>query len=193
MGLDMYIYRGNKDKFLKRKSLSEEYERIDKNITSTAEYKVFVDRMKQLDSDKTLSEDEHKIKFTELKKEYNDRFKDEITKLSGIRKQLDEIWDEFVEFGYWRKFWFLHNFLCNICNGCHNCEDTVITKEHMKTIIDTISKAIDKKDLNIIGEYDEYSCWLYDIWDELDSANKDFKDWYAHYNDDEVYFYHPWY
>lgn len=192
MGLDMYIYRGNKDKFLKRKSLSEEYERIDKNITSTDEFKVFVDRMKQLDSDKTLSEDEHKIKFTELKKEYNDRFKDEITKLSGIRKQLDEIWDEFVEVGYWRKFWFLHNFLCNICNGCPNCEDTVITKEHMKTIIDTISKAIDKKDLNIIGEYNKYSC-LDDIWDELDRANKDFKDWYAHYNDDEVYFYHPWY
>lgn len=192
MGLDMYIYRGNKDKFLKRKSLSEEYVRIDKNITSTAEFKVFVDRMKQLDSDKTLSEDEHKIKFTELKKEYNDRFKDEITKSSGIRKQLDEIWDEFVEVGYWRKFWFLHNFLCKICNGCPNCEDTVITKEHMKTIIDTITEAIDKKDLNIIGEYDEYSC-LYDIWDELDSANKDFKDWYAHYNDDEVYWYHPWY
>ncbi|MDD6911683.1 hypothetical protein [Actinobacillus minor] len=192
MGLDMYIYRGNKDKFLKRKSLSEEYERIDKNITSTDEFKVFVDRMKQLDSDKTLSEDEHKIKFTELKKEYNDRFKDEITKSSGIRKQLDEIWDEFVEVGYWRKFWFLHNFLCKICNGCPNCEDTVITKEHMKTIIDTITEAIDKKDLNIIGEYDEYSC-LYDIWDELDSANKDFKDWYAHYNDDEVYWYHPWY
>ena len=192
MGLDMYIYRGNKDKFLKRKSLSEEYERIDRNVTSTAEFKVFVDRMKQLDSDKTLSEDEHKIKFTELKKEYNDRFKDEITKLSGIRKQLNEIWDEFVEVGYWRKFWFLHNFLCKICNGCPNCEDTVITKEHMKTIIDTITEAIDKKDLNIIGEYDEYSC-LYDIWDELDSANKDFKDWYAHYNDDEVYFYHPWY
>ena len=79
---------GNKDKFLKRKSLSEEYERIDRNVTSTAEFKVFVDRMKQLDSDKTLSEDEHKIKFTELKKEYNDRFKDEITKLSGIRKQI---------------------------------------------------------------------------------------------------------
>ena len=192
MGLDMYIYRGNKDKFLKRKSLSEEYERIDRNVTSTAEFKVFVDRMKQLDSDKTLSEDEHKIKFTELKKEYNDRFKDEITKLSGIRKQLDEIWDEFVEVGYWRKFWFLHNFLCKICNGCPNCEDTVITKEHMKTILDTITEAIDKKDLNIIGEYDEYSC-LDDIWDELDSANKDFKDWYAHYNDDEVYFYHPWY
>ena len=192
MGLDMYIYRGNKDKFLKRKSLSEEYERIDKNITSTDEFKVFVDRMKQLDSDKTLSEDEHKIKFTELKKEYNNRFKDELTKLSGIRKQLDEIWDEFVEVGYWRKFWFLHDFLCKICNGCPNCEDTVITKEHMKTIIDTISKAIDKKDLNIIGEYDENSC-LYDIWDELDSVNKDFKDWYAHYNDDEVYFYHPWY
>ena len=191
MGLDMYIYRGNKDKFLKRKSLSEEYERIDRNVTSTAEFKVFVDRMKQLDSDKTLSEDEHKIKFTELKKEYNDRFKDEITKLSGIRKQLDEIWDEFVEVGYWRKFWFLHDFLCKICNGCPNCEDTVITKEHMKTIIDTISKVIDKRDLNIIGEYDEYSC-LDDIWDELDSANKDFKDWYAHYNDDEVYFYHPW-
>ena len=192
MGLDMYIYRGNKDKFLKRKSLSEEYERIDKNVTSTDEFKVFVDRMKQLDSDKTLSEDEHKIKFTELKKEYNDRFKDEITKLSGIRKQLDEIWDEFVEVGYWRKFWFLHDFLCKICNGCPNCEDTVITKEHMKTIIDTITKVIDKRDLNIIGEYDEYSC-LDDIWDELDSANKDFKDWYAHYNDDEVYFYHPWY
>ena len=192
MGLDMYIYRGNKDKFLKRKSLSEEYERIDKNITSTAEYKVFVDRMKQLDSDKTLSEDEHKIKFTELKKEYNDRFKDEITKLSGIRKQLDDILDEYVEVAYWRKFWFLHDFLCKICNGCPNCEDTVITKEHMKTIIDTISKVIDKRDLNIIGEYDEYSC-LDDIWDELDSANKDFKDWYAHYNDDEVYFYHPWY
>ena len=192
MGLDMTIYRGNKDKFLKRKSLVEEYEHIDKNITSTAEFKVFVDRMKQLDSDKTLSEDEHKIKFTELKKEYNDRFKDELTKLYGIREQLDEIWDEFVEVGYWRKFWFLHNFLCKICNGCPNCEDTVITKEHMKTIIDTITEAIDKKDLNIIGEYDEYSC-LYDIWDELDSANKDFKDWYAHYNDDEVYFYHPWY
>lgn len=192
MGLDMYIYRGNKDKFLRRKSLSEEYERIDKNITSTDEFKVFIDRMKQLDSDKTLSEDEHKIKFTELKKEYNDRFKDELTKLNGIREQLDEIWDEFVEVGYWRKFWFLHDFLCKICNGCPNYEDTVITKEHMKTIIDTISKAIDKKDLNIIGEYDEYSC-LDDIWDELDSVNKDFKDWYAHYNDDEVYFYHPWY
>ena len=192
MGLDMYIYRGNKDKFLKRKSLSEEYERIDKNVTSTDEFKVFVDRMKQLDSDKTLSEDEHKIKFTELKKEYNDRFKDEITKLSGIRKQLDEIWDEFVEVEYWRKFWFLHDFLCKICNGCPNCEDTVITKEHMKIIIDTITKAIDKKDLNIIGEYNKYSC-LYDIWDELDRVNKDFKDWYAHYNDDEVYFYHPWY
>ena len=192
MGLDMYIYRGNKDKFLKRKSLSEEYERIDKNVTSTDEFKVFIDRMKQLDSDKTLSEDEYKIKFTELKKEYNNRFKDEIPKLSGIRKQLDEIWDEFVEVGYWRKFWFLHDFLCKICNGCPNCEDTVITKEHMKTIIDTITEAIDKKDLNIIGEYNEYSC-LYDIWDELDSANKDFKDWYAHYNDDEVYFYHPWY
>lgn len=192
MGLDMYIYRGNKDKFLKRKSLSEEYERIDKNVTSTDEFKVLVDRMKQLDSDKTLSEDEHKIKFTELNKEYNDRFKDELTKLYGIREQLDEIWNEFVEVEYWRKFWFLHHFLCKICNGCPNCEDTVITKEHMKTIIDTISKAIDKKDLNIIGEYDEYSC-LYDIWDELDSANKDFKDWYAHYNDDEVYFYHPWY
>ena len=192
MGLDMYIYRGNKDKFLKRKSLSEEYERIDKNITSTDEFKVFVDRMKQLDSDKTLSEDEHKIKFTELKKEYNDRFKDEITKLSGIRKQLDEIWDEFVEVGYWRKFWFLHDFLCKICNGCPNCEDTVITKEHMKTIIDTITEAIDKKDLNIIGEYNEYSC-LYDIWDELNGAYKDFKDLYANYNDDDVYLYHPWY
>ena len=192
MGLDMYIYRGNKDKFLKRKSLSEEYERIDKNITSTDEFKVFVDRMKQLDSDKTLSEDEHKIKFTELKKEYNDRSKDELTKLYGIKEQLSEIWDEFVEVGYWRKFWFLHNFLCKICNGCPNCEDTVITKEHMKTIIDTITEAIDKKNLNIIGEYDEYSC-LYDIWDELDRANKDFKDWYAHYNDDEVYLYHPWY
>ena len=71
MGLDMYIYRGNKDKFLKRKSLVEEYEHIDKNITSTDEFKVFVDRMKQLDSDKTLSEDEHKIKFTELKNEWN--------------------------------------------------------------------------------------------------------------------------
>ena len=192
MGLDMYIYRGNKDKFLKRKSLSEEYERIDKNITSTDEFKVFVDRMKQLDSDKTLSEDEHKIKFTELKKEYNDRFKDEITKLSGIRKQLNDISDEYVEVAYWRKFWFLHDFLCKICNGCPNCEDTVITKEHMKTIIDTISKAIDKKDLNIIGEYNKYSC-LDDIWDELDSANKDFKDWYAHYNDDEVYFSHSCY
>ena len=192
MGLDMTIYRGNKDKFLKRKSLVEEYEHIDKNITSTAEFKVFVDRMKQLDSDKTLSEDEHKIKFTELKKEYNDRFKDEITKLSGIRKQLDEIWDEFVEVGYWRKFWFLHDFLCKICNGCPNCEDTVITKEHMKTIIDTITEAIDKKDLSIIGEYNEYSC-LYDIWDELNGAYKDFKDLYANYNDDDVYLYHPWY
>ena len=192
MGLDMYIYRGNKDKFLKRKSLSEEYERIDKNVTSTDEFKVFVDRMKQLDSDKTLSEDEHKIKYTELKKEYNDRFKDELTKLYGIREQLDEIWDEFVEVEYWRKFWFLHHFLCKICNGCPNCENNVITKEHMKTIIDTITEAIDKKDLNIIGEYNEYSC-LYDIWDELDRVNKDFKDWYAHYNDDEIYFYHPWY
>ena len=192
MGLDMYIYRGNKDKFLKRKSLSEEYERIDKNVTSTDEFKVFIDRMKQLDSDKTLSEDEYKIKFTELKKEYNDRFKDELTKLYGIKEQLDEIWDEFEEVGYWRKFWFLHDFLCKICNGCPNCEDTVITKEHMKTIIDTITEAIQKKDLNIIGEYNEYSC-LGDIWDELDNANKDFKDWYAHYNDDEVYSYHPWY
>ena len=192
MGLDMYIYRGNKDKFLRRKSLSEEYERIDKNITSTDEFKVFVDRMKQLDSDKTLSKDEYKTKFTELKNEYNDRFKDELTKLFGIRKQLDDIFDGFEEVGYWRKFWFLHDFLCKICNGCPNCEDTVITKEHMKTIIDTITEAIQKKDLNIIGEYNKYSC-LYDIWDELDSANKDFKDWYAHYNDDEVYSYHPWY
>ena len=88
MGLDMYIYRVNKDKFLKRKSLIDEYDRIDKNVTSTDAFKVFVDRMKQLDSDKTLSEDEHKIKFTELKNEYNDRFKDELTKLSGIRKNL---------------------------------------------------------------------------------------------------------
>ena len=192
MGLDMTIYRGNKDKFLKRKSLIEEYERINKSVTSTDEFKVFFDRNEQLESDKTLSEDEYKIKFTELDKEYNDRFKDEIKKLNEINKQFDEIRDEFVEVGYWRKFWFLHDFLCKICNGCPNCEDTVITKEHMKTIIDTISKAIDKKDLNIIGEYDEYSC-LDDIWDELDSANKDFKDWYAHYNDDEVYFYHPWY
>lgn len=192
MGLDMTIYRGNKDKFLKRKSLINEYERIDKNVTSTDEFKVFVDRMKELDSDKTLSEDEHKIKFTELKKEYNDRFKDEITKLYGIKKQLDENYDGVEEVGYWRKFWFLHNFLCKICNGCPNCEDTAITKEHMKTIIDTITEAIQKKDLNIIGEYNECGC-LYDIWDELDNANKDFKDWYAHYNDDEVYFYHPWY
>ena len=192
MGLDMYIHRVNKDKFLKMKSLSEEYERIDKNVTSTDAFKVFIDRMKQLDSNKTLSEDEYKIKFTELKNEYNDRFKDELTKLSGIKEQLDEIYDEFEEVGYWRKFWFLHDFLCKICNGCPNCEDTVITKEHMKTIIDTITEAIDKKDLNIIGEYNEYSC-LYDIWDELDRANKDFKDWYAHYNDDEVYLYHPWY
>ena len=192
MGLDMTIYRCNKDKFLKMKSLNDEYDHIDKNVTNTDAFKVFVDRMEQLDSDKTLSEDEYKIKFTELKNEYNDRFKDELTKLSGIRKQLNDISDEYVEVAYWRKFWFLHDFLCKICNGCPNCEDTVITKEHMKTIIDTITEAIDKKDLNIIGEYDEYSC-LYDIWDELDSANKDFKDWYAHYNDDEVYFYHPWY
>ena len=192
MGLDMSIYRCNKDKFLKMKSLNDEYDRIDKNVTSTDAFKVFIDRMKQLDSNKTLSEDEYKIKFTELKNEYNDRFKDELTKLSGIKEQLDEIYDEFEEVGYWRKFWFLHDFLCKICNGCPNCEDTVITKEHMKTIIDTITEAIDKKDLNIIGEYNEYSC-LYDIWDELDRANKDFKDWYAHYNDDEVYLYHPWY
>ena len=192
MGLDMYIYRVNKDKFLKRKSLIDEYDRIDKNVTSTDAFKVFVDRMKQLDSDKTLSEDEHKIKFTELKNEYNDRFKDELTKLSVIRKQLDEIYDEYVEVAYWRKFWFLHDFLCKICNGCPNCEYTVITKEHMKIIIDTITDAIEKKDLNIIGEYSKYSC-LYDIWDELDGAYKDFKDLYANYNDDEVYLYHPWY
>ena len=192
MGLDMYIYRGNKDKFLKRKSLIEEYERIDKSVTSMDEFKVFIDRKNQLESDKTLSEDDYKIEFTTLKKEYNDRFKDELTKLNEINKQLAEIWDEFAEVGYWRKFWFLHDFLCNVCNGCPNLEDTVITKEHMKTIIDTISKAIDKKDLNIIGEYDEYSC-LDDIWDVLDSANKNFKDWYAHYNDDEVYVYHPSY
>ena len=127
-----------------------------------------------------------------MKKEYNDRFKDEITKLSEIRKQLDEIYDEYVEVAYWRKFWFLHDFLCKICNGCPNCEDTVITKEHMKIIIDTITEAIDKKDLSIIGEYNEYSC-LYDIWDELDCAYKDFKDLYANYNDDDVYLYHPWY
>lgn len=62
----------------------------------------------------------------------------------------------------------------------------------MKTIIDTITDAIEKKDLNIIGKYNKYSC-LYDIWDELDGAYKDFKDLYAHYNDDEVYLYHPWY
>ena len=192
MGLDMTIYRGNKDKFLKRKSLIEEYERINKDVTSADRFKVFIDIKNQLDSDKTLSEDEYKIKFTELKKEYNNQFKDEITKLNEVNKQLDAIWVEFVEVGYWRKFWFLHDFLCKICNGCPNCEDTVITKEHMKTIIDTITEAIDKKDLNIIGEYDEYSC-LDDIWDELDSANKDFKDWYAHYNDDEIYFYHPSY
>ena len=192
MGLDMSIYRCNKDKFLKMKSLNDEYDRIDKNVTNTDTFKVFVDRMEQLDSDKTLSEDEYKIKFTELKNEYNDRFKDELTKLSGIRKQLNDISDEYVEVAYWRKFWFLHDFLCKICNGCPNCEDTVITKEHMKTIIDTITEAIDKKDLNIIGEYNKYSC-LYDIWDELDRVNKDFKDWYAHYNDDEVYLYHPWY
>ena len=192
MGLDMSIYRCNKDKFLKMKSLNDEYDRIDKNVTSTDAFKVFIDRMKQLDSDKTLSEDEHKIKFTEIKKEYNDRFKDEITKLSEIRKQLDEIYDEYVEVAYWRKFWFLHDFLCKICNGCPNCEDTVITKEHMKTIIDTITEAIDKKDLSIIGEYNEYSC-LYDIWDELDGAYKDFKELYAHYDDDDVYLYHPWY
>ena len=192
MGLDMYIYRVNKDKFLKRKSLIDEYDRIDKNVTSTDAFKVFVDRMKQLDSDKTLSEDEHKITFTELKNEYNDRFKDELTKLSVIRKQLDEIYDEYVEVAYWRKFWFLHDFLCKICNGCPNCEDTVITKEHMKIIIDTITEAIEKKDLNIIGEYNMYSC-LYDIWDELDGAYKDFKELYAHYDDDEVYLYHPWY
>ena len=190
MGLDMYVHRVNKDKFLKRKSLSEEYERIDKNITSTDEFKVFVDRMNQLVSDKTLSEDEYKIKFTELKKEYNDRFKDELTKLYGIKEQLGEIWDEFVEVKHWKKFWFLHKFLCKVCNGCPNCKDTVITKDHMKTIIDTITEAIDKKDLNIIGEYNKYSC-LYDIWDELDRVNKDFKDWYAHYNDDEVYLYYP--
>lgn len=192
MGLDMYIYRVNKDKFLKRKSLIDEYDHIDKNVTSTDKFKVFVDRMKHLDSDKTLSEDEHKIKFTELKNEYNDRFKDELTKLSGIRKKLDEIEVEYVEVAYWRKFWFLHDFLCKICNGCPNCEYTVITKEHMKTIIDTITEAIEKKDLNIIGEYNKYSC-LYDIWDELDGAYKDFKELYAHYDDDEVYLYHPWY
>lgn len=192
MGLDMYIYRVNKDKFLKRKSLIDEYDRIDKNVTSTDKFKVFVDRMKQLDSDKTLSEDEHKIKFTELKNEYNDRFKDELTKLSGIRKKLDEIGVEYVEVAYWRKFWFLHDFLCKICNGCPNCEYTVIAKEHMKTIIDTITEAIEKKDLNIIGEYSKYSC-LYDIWDELDGAYKDFKELYAHYNDDELYLYHPLY
>ena len=190
MGLDMYVHRVNKDKFLKRKSLSEEYERIDKNITSTDEFKIFVDRMNQLVSDKTLSEDEYKIKFTELKKEYNDRFKDELTKLYGIKEQLGEILDEFVEVKHWKKFWFLHKFLCKVCNGCPNCKDTVITKEHMKTIIDTITEVIDKKDLSIIGEYNKYSC-LYDIWDELDRVNKDFKDWYAHYNDDEVYLYYP--
>ena len=192
MGLDMHIYRCNKDKFLKRKSLIDEYDRIDKNVTNTDEFKVYIDKMKKLDSDKTLSEDEHKIKFAELKNEYNDRFKDELTKLSEIRKQLDENYDGVEEVAYWRKFWFLHDFLCKICNGCPNCEDTVITKEHMKTIIDTITEAIDKKDLSIIGEYNEYSC-LYDIWDELDRANKDFKDLYANYNDDEVYLYHPWY
>ena len=192
MGLDMYVHRVNKDKFLKRKSLSEEYERIDKNITSTDEFKIFVDRMNQLVSDKTLSEDEYKIKFTELKKEYNDRFKDELTKLYGIKEQLGEIWDEFVEVKHWKKFWFLHKFLCKVCNGCPNCKDTVITKEHMKTIIDTITEVIDKKDLSIIGEYNEYSC-LYDIWDELNGAYKDFKYLYANYNDDDVYLYHPWY
>lgn len=192
MGLDMYMYRVNKDKFLKRKSLIEEYDRIDKSVTSTEEFKVFMDRMNQLDSCTTLTEDERKIKFTELKKEYNDRFKDEIPKLNNIRKQIRQINSDLIEVAYWRKFWFLHDFLCKVCNGCPNCEYTVITKEHMKTIIDTITEAIDKKNLNIIGEYDEYSC-LYDIWDELDRANKDFKDWYAHYNDDEVYLYHPWY
>ena len=192
MGLDMYMYRVNKDKFLHMMSLHEEYDRIDKSVTSTDEYKVFMDRMNKLYSDKTLSEDERKIKFTELKKEYNDRFKDEIPKLNAIRDQIDQFNSELIEVAYWRKFWFLHDFLCNVCNGCPNCEYTVITKEHMNTIIDTITEAIDKKNLNIIGEYDEYSC-LYDIWDELDRANKDFKDWYAHYNDDEVYLYHPWY
>ena len=192
MGLDMYMYRVNKDKFLHMKSLYEEYDRIDKSVTSTDEYKVFMDRMNKLDSDKKLSEDERKIKFTELKKEYNDRFKDEIPKLNNIRKQIRQINSDLIEVAYWRKFWFLHDFLCKVCNGCPNCEYTVITKEHMKTIIDTITEAIDKKNLNIIGEYDEYSC-LYDIWDELDIANKYFKDWYAHYNDDELYLYHPWY
>lgn len=192
MGLDMNIYRCNKDKHLKMKSLIEEYDRIDKSVTSTDEFKVFMDRMNKLDSDKTLSEDERKIKFTELKKEYNDRFKDEIPKLNAIRDQIDQFNSDLIEVAYWRKFWFLHDFLCKVCNGCPNCEYTVITKEHIKTIIDTITEAIDKKNLNIIGEYNEFSC-LYDIWDELDRANKDFKDWYAHYNDDEVYLYHPWY
>lgn len=192
MGLDMYMYRVNKDKFLLRKSLWEEYDRIDNSITSTDEFKVFMDRMNKLYSYTTLTEDERKIKFTELKNEYNDRFKDEIPKLNDIRNQIDQIDSEFIEVAYWRKFWFLHNFLCKVCNGCPNCEDTVITKEHMKTIIDTITESIDRKDLNIIGEYNEYSC-RYDIWNELDRAKKDFKDWYAHYNDDEVYLYHPWY
>ena len=47
------------------------------------------------------------------------------------------------------------------------------------------------KDLASILTHFLYSC-LYDIWDELDRVNKDFKDWYAHYNDDEVYLYYPW-
>lgn len=192
MGLDMTIYRCNKDKYLTKKSLIEEYDRIDNSVTSTDEFKVFIDRMNQLDSDKTLTDNERNIKFTELKKEYNDRFKDEISKLNAIRDQINQIDSKLIDVAYWRKFWFLHYFLCKVCNGCPNCEDTVITKEHMKTIIDTITEAIDKKDLNIIGEYNEYSC-LDNIWNELDNANEEFKDWYAHYNDDEVYLYHPWY
>lgn len=191
MGLDMTIYRYNKDKFLKKKSLLEMYNCIDKSITSTDDFKVFKDRMKGYDSDKSLSEDEYKDKITELKNEYNDRFKDGITKLNEISDQIYKIDEDRTEVGYWGKFWFLHNFLCSVCGNCPNCEDTILTKEHIKTIIDRITEAIIKHDLNVIGEYTEYSC-IGDIWDELNGAKEIFQNCYDNHNDEYIYVYLPW-
>lgn len=190
MGLDQYIYREKKDSFNKRKELKtliktieHEYYIEHKDEVDEASYKVFELGKKNLNGE--YDEEIHKLRtaFTEKHKDFYDR-------KTALQTELDGLYGNIRELACWRKFWTLQGYLERLLGNAENCKDSVLTKDNLKTIVDDFTKAVNTKDSTIIGEFSESD--IDDTWGEIAYAKDIFKEILDSYDDDYVYYYHPW-
>lgn len=166
MGLDQEIFREKKEHFNRRKELAAKIRQFELDFynANKSEIDVADKQLRKLREEAEADESiDNDAKIKSICEQFYNKHVDYYVNFNKMKDELASMHNECEELAYWGKDWKLHEYLDKLLGGAPNLTDTVISKEQLGTLL---------KDMP------EYEYALKEVYDS--------------YDEDYVYYYHPW-